>query len=291
MLPAEVTFSRRTFLQFATLPLFGSCRAALPEARGTRIVSLAPALTETLFALGAAELVVAASDYCEYPPEVKKLPRAGTSLTPNLEVLVSLRPTMILGQESRAARLEELQAIAPVTSFPWLTVGDLVQSTQRLGELIGRVAESRALAERYRTELADRSKPSSPRVLLIFGDNSRQVGSIATVWFQRRNSIHGAALAAAGARNAVDRDMQGQPGLSLEEVLALDPDQLIILSDSDAGGEAYKREVIQPWKQLTTLRAVQRERVDCIAWKGVLSPGPRLLNLVRELAPLIERGA
>ena len=62
-----------------------------------RIVSLAPSVTETLFALGAGPEVVGVSQYCDYPPEVRDLPRVGSFLTPNIEAIIALRPTLVIG--------------------------------------------------------------------------------------------------------------------------------------------------------------------------------------------------
>ena len=79
----------------AAIALAGSATAATNPPR--RIVSLAPAVTETLFALGAGGEVVGVSQYCDYPPEVAYLPRVGSFLTPNVEAIAGLRPDLIIG--------------------------------------------------------------------------------------------------------------------------------------------------------------------------------------------------
>src|SRR5215472_6571175 len=94
-------------LRLAT-PALGSILAALVWAATSqaspseRIVSLAPSTTETLFAVGAGPEVVGVSQYCDYPPQVLKLPKVGSFLTPNLEAIVGLRPTMIVGLDNSA---------------------------------------------------------------------------------------------------------------------------------------------------------------------------------------------
>ena len=73
-------------------------------------MSLAPAMTETLFALGAGAEVVGVSQYCDYPPEVVKLPKVGTFLTPNIEAIAGLRPTIVIGLQT-SSDLREMRAL------------------------------------------------------------------------------------------------------------------------------------------------------------------------------------
>ena len=71
-------------------------RVDIPE-HPQRLISLAPSITETLFALGLGESVVGNTDYCEYPPEAKLKPHVGPILNPNLERIVALKPDLVLG--------------------------------------------------------------------------------------------------------------------------------------------------------------------------------------------------
>ncbi|MGH8011975.1 MAG: helical backbone metal receptor, partial [Candidatus Binataceae bacterium] len=71
-----------------------------------RIVSLDPAVTETIFALGAGKELVGVSQYTDYPPQAVKLPKVGTFLTPNIEAIVALRPTLIIGPAMSADQRE-----------------------------------------------------------------------------------------------------------------------------------------------------------------------------------------
>src|SRR5580698_1045150 len=87
-----------------------------------RIVSLAPAITETLFALGAGPQVVGVSQYCDYPPQVLKLPKIGTFLTPNIEAIAGLRPTLVIGLQT-SSDLREIHALKEM-GFSVLMVDD-----------------------------------------------------------------------------------------------------------------------------------------------------------------------
>ena len=106
-----------------------------------RIVSLAPAITETLFALGAGAEVVGVSQYCDYPPEVARLPRVGTFLTPNIEAIAGRRPTIVIGLQT-SSDLREIRALRAM-GYRTLMVDDnsiagIEASIRTVGDAIGR---------------------------------------------------------------------------------------------------------------------------------------------------------
>ncbi len=261
---------------------------AVPQARGdeARIVSLAPSVTETLFALGAGAHVVGVSDYCHFPPEAERLPRVGTAITPAFETIARLAPTLIVASDVGGEQLGPLSRIARTERLPWLSLAEVVQSTKQLGELVGRREAGRALAERLEHTLSVTAPENAPRVLLAlsYGD----AGS-SDVWFIRDDSLHGAALRAAGGKNAVAGHARGQPRLSLEEALRVDPDQIVVLVDSALAANVTTDAALGPWRRLTPLRAVQSGRLGIVRAPGALNGGPRILDLVAPLAAEIRR--
>jgi ABC-type Fe3+-hydroxamate transport system substrate-binding protein len=259
--------------------------AARPSTSGSerRVVSLSPAITETVWELGGAEQLVGVSDYCKLPAG-SALPRLGSSLTPHLEQIAALRPTLILSDGSAAAKSQELSALGATQALPWLTLNEVTESIRRLGQLLGQPAAGDALAQRLKTRLSKAPPADAPRVLLLLSyDPDRP----AELWFIRRNSLHGAALAAAGARNAVDRDVPGLPRLSVEELIRLDPDQVLIIPPPDASLEARRR-MLAAFNELSPLRAVKEARVGTLSG-ATQSVGPSILSLVDSIARGVQQ--
>jgi ABC-type Fe3+-hydroxamate transport system substrate-binding protein len=245
-----------------------------PQAPGSaRIVSLAPALTETLLALGGQQQLVGVSDYCKLPAGLT-LPRVGSSLTPRYEAIAALHPSLVLCDDSAGAKRTELSALGPCEFLPWLTLAEVVDSTRRLGEVSGHATEGVALARKLESRLSRKPPPGAPRVLLLLSYDPERP---AELWFIRQNSLHGAALAAAGARNAVERDVPGLPRLSVEELLALDPDAVLIIPPPGSAPERASQ-LVNAFGKLGPLRAVKNGRVKCVA--GTQSVGPSILQLV-----------
>ncbi len=248
-----------------------------------RVVSLSPALTETVIALGGLGRLVGVSNFCQLPSGVR-LPRVGTALTPSYEAIGALEPTLILCDGSVGSKGSALAELAACEILPWLTLAEVVKSTRRLGQVLGHEAAGDALADKLERRLSQAPPADGPRVLLLL---SYDVKRPAEIWFIKRNSLHGAALGAAGARNAVDRDVPGLPKLGIEELVLLDPDMVLILPPPGSGPQA-QNQLVHVFSELVPLRAVKQGRVKTVA--GTQSVGPSILELVDALELALASG-
>jgi len=256
-----------------------------PPARARRYVSLSPAITETLFAIGAGKDVVGVSDYCDYPEAAKRLPRTGTSLTPGYEAIVRLAPSLILCDASASVPRRELNALAVTKFLPWLSLEDIVSSTRLLGALTAHALESDQLATQLWDGLAIAEAASGPRVLAVLGEGS---GKLSEIYFIKKNSVHGAALRAAGARNAVPTDVPGVPRLSIEELLRLDPDAIIVLIAA-APHAPSDAQVLHDFDALEPLTARKTGRISVLRSDAAFADGPRILSLKSQLRSEVTR--
>lgn len=278
--------NRRAFLGVLAAAA-ASCRSRASASgttsdAGSRIVSLSPGITETLFAIGVGASVVARSDYCDYPPEAQPLPRVGTSITPNYEAIARLRPSLIVSEDNAAARRRELEALGHTLLLRWLSLDEVVRGIRELGKVTGAQPSADVLAERLARRLGVAAPAVAPKILLVIGSDT---GRLDDIWFIRKNSLQGAALHAAGGRNAVSEDVPGQPRLSLERLVALDPDAVIVLSAKASANDAE----LAPYRNLTALRAVREDRLAVVAAPEAYVNGPRVLTFVERLAPLVAR--
>jgi iron complex transport system substrate-binding protein len=245
-----------------------------------RIVSLAPNLTETLYALGAQERLVGVTDYCDYPPEAKTKPRIGGPVNPSLEHIVALKPDLVL-MAATANRRETLQALErlniPVYGTSPRTVEAVLESTRHLAELLGAgeqgetlVAELRARLGRLRQQLAGRA---ARRVLFV-------------VWHEPlvsigRNTFLADALRWAGAVSALEIDTDW-PRLNLEEVVRVQPEFLVFASShSEGAARAFDSLRERPgWRKLEAVRAGRYAVIS----DAVNRPSPRLVDAIEQLA-------
>ena len=255
------------------------CVAAIAAQQPTRIVSLVPAVTEMLFAIGAGPQVVAVSSYDEYPPQVKALPRVGALLDPDVERILSLRPQLVVSYGSQSELQGQLQrASIPVYSYRHAGIAGIFTTMRELGTATGRAADAERLAksiegqlDRIRARVKDRRRP---RTLLVF---ERDPQSLRGLYVSGGRGFLHEMLAIAGGTNVfadVDREAV-QP--SHETLIARAPEVIVEIRAtgmlSVAGAAGTDRAA---WNVLASLPAVRNGRMHFMNGDHLLVPGPRI---------------
>jgi iron complex transport system substrate-binding protein len=238
------------------------------------LASLAPALTQMLFAMGLGDQVVGVSRYCELP-EGQERPVLGDALTVSTEAVLAAGPDVLLIQ-SDPAKYEPLRQLDPglqVEHFTVETTADIVTALQRLGVLAGHQELGERHAFALRDGLGELRRQAEglhrPRVLFVMG--SEKPGSAGQGSF-----VH-ELIELAGGENAAG-ELEGWPTLSLEYVLAAQPEVLICwTSPGDAERDA------QRWASLEDLPAAQSGRIHVVTDPSWTLPTPKLLDHARQL--------
>jgi len=250
-----------------------------------RIVSLSPAITETLFALGAGGSLVGVDVRSDYPPEAAKIARVGSGISPDLEAIARLTPTMILGETTVRLSEQTLAPLAPTHFLPWLSAAEIIRGIRELGVLVDRQRQAEEIAGGMERRLQVAPPANAPRVLMVFADKPGRVGPI---YFVKPGSLHDALLTAAGARNAVEGAVAGAPIMSLEEILRLDPDAILILVANDDLSPEARAQFAGDFRALPSLRAVRTNRVGVLNGGILLVTGPRVLAVIDRVAAMLR---
>lgn len=250
-----------------------------------RIVSLAPSVTETLFALGAGPDVVGVSQYCDYPPEVRTLPRVGSFLSPNLEAIIALRPTLVigLGLSSDVRQIRSLRSMG--YSVMMASDNSFAQIEKSIGEIgrgVGREEQARVLVETIRTQVASvrqRLRSVAPeRALMLVGHQP-----IVAVG---RGTFLDEMLQIARADNIAAASDQEWPQLSIEYIIAMRPE---VILDGSMGNDPASPSHF--WEKYPTIPAVKNHRVYGYPQDPILHSGPRLGLSLEIIARLIHPDA
>lgn len=291
--------SRKAALLAAVLATVGGCLACGESRTGVdrpeksssppqRIVSLAPSLTETLFALGVGDRVVGVTRYCSHPPAVRELPEVGGHLDPNIEAIVSLEPDLVVlipSGESSARRLEALGV--PVLQIDQHDVGSLLDSITALAAACGVEDRGMMLRADIERRLASTSAvvagAARLRTVVAVGHDISG-GVVRLVWAAGPDTFYSGVLEIAGGVNAVEGGMVRYPELTREGLTALDPDVVldVVAGVEDRGLELDQ--IVEGWRRLKELRAVREDRVRILEGDLMVVPGPRLPEMVREVA-------
>ncbi len=261
---------------------------AAPRTAPQRIVSLAPSLTETLFALGLGERVVGVTRYCAHPPEVRRLPQVGGYLDPSYEAIVALRPDLVVLIPSSEASGRRLAALGlPVLEVDQHDVAAVLASVSVLAEACGVAEHGAALREDMERRLAAVAAAVAgrprPRAVVVVG-HEIGAGAVRSVWAAGPATFYHGVLEIAGGVNAVEGGVVQYPELSREGLAALDPDAVI---DVVAGVEERGLDlgaIRAGWRALAELRAVREGRVRVLEGEMMVVPGPRLPEMVAAVA-------
>ncbi|MEC7987033.1 MAG: ABC transporter substrate-binding protein [Myxococcota bacterium] len=274
---------RTVYLHFiAFLLLLCGCspqKNADEQIENKTILSLYPAITETVYRLDGQSRLVGRSDYCASPTEVLSIPAFGTSLTPNYEAIARNRPGLILTDKSAGTSLPSLQRLSSVKQLPWLTVDDIESSIIELGIILDKEEESQQLSSKMLTALQPTTTEDSPTMLVLMSGSDIKKGQI---WFMRSDSLHGAAIEAAGYKNAAPSVQGGPPSMSLEQLLQQDPDIILFLTsrtESSETVESLKNSVAV----LPTLKSVQKQQIGVLNGENLMGVGPSIVNLVEKI--------
>jgi iron complex transport system substrate-binding protein len=251
-----------------------------------RIVSLAPSTTEAVYALGAGAQLVGRSRFCDYPAEARGLPIVGGFVDPNLEAILALRPSLVVGARGPAGRqiVDQLEARGVATYFPPTeSLSDIEAMLRGLGERTRHVTEAERLTASIRTRLAAialalEGRPK-PRVLLLFGVDP--VSAAGPKTFADELLRH------AGAKNVITEGA-GYPTLGLERVLALDPDLVIDAAVMDEHAAERLHPESPGWSKV---RAVREKRVIRLTDDAMFRPGPRIADGLTALARALHPDA
>ncbi len=270
----------------------GACRreggslpsGSSPQAPARRIVALTPSLVETLFALGLGDRVVGVGDYVSYPPAAVALPRLGGLFNPNLERAVSLKPDLAVllpSEKDLGAKLRPLGV--DLLIVPDESLADVERSFQTIADRCGVPAAGRKLTADWRSGLALPPFPGPPlkplKVLISVG---RQEGKLGEITAAGHGTYLDELLTRLGAVNAFADSPTLYPQIGMEELVARRPDVILELR-TDALTAAQSAAIVHDWQALPNLPAVRNGRVEVIARDYVLSPGPRLPELYRQM--------
>ncbi|GAB6167365.1 helical backbone metal receptor [Thermostilla marina] len=269
--------------------------AAVPK----RIVSLAPSITETLFALGAGDRVVGVTDYCEYPPEAKRLPTVGGYLTPNLEAIVALKPDLVVvpkGEQSPAEAVERIGL--PMLVVENRSVEGVLETFDVLGERLGVPERGRALRRRCeaRMQAIARLVEGLPRPkVLITVDRTVDGNRLQDVYAAAQDGYLDHLCTLAGGEN-VCRATARFPIVSAEGILQMNPEIVFDLvgkvapRSDDTTEQARKRreELLAAWQRLDQVEAVRTGRVYLVGPDVTVVPGPRFNELLEFMARRIH---
>lgn len=263
---------------------FSAWSEQLAGSKPKRIVSLAPSVTETLFALGAGEQIVGICTFCDFPREVERIDRIGSYIAPNVEAIIAKAPEVVIGvppnnpEAVEALRRAGLRVVIVQVD----TIEQIDAAMRTIAREAGRETEGEALlADVQRQMAAVRARlDGAPqrRVLMVVGQNPLIAVGSGIFLNELITQAHGINIAA--------ETNQQWPRLSLEVAVAKQPD--VIIDGSMGSEEKDEPQLFGVWQNFPELPAVRNNRLYGRRSYTLLRPGPRLAEGFEEIARLIH---
>jgi iron complex transport system substrate-binding protein len=279
---------RKTLLIFAVLCFVFAAHASrvLTDETGRkvtvpdhphRIVCLVPSVTDTVFALGSGDDVVAISDYTTYPPAALKKPSIGGLVKPSIETVLSFHPDLVVGTEipGSAETTAQLEAVGiPVYLIDPHGLSGIMHSVDSIGQALNRESQAAALnvglAQRIEAVKAQTAGKPAPRILVaVWYDPIITIGKHAFI-----TEI----VEAAGAKSITADLLPDWPQISIETLIARAPEALLLIRDGKVNIETLQK--LPGWSSLAAIQARKVYYVD----KGIEDPSPIAINALEELA-------
>ena len=260
-----------------------------------RIVSTAPSITELLYALGLGDRVVGVDRYSRYPVEALRKPKIGDYANPNLEAIAALRPDLVIIPTNPVKLADKLGLLRlKVIELDQESIAKLYDSFRIVGQATGATAQAAKLTSTVRTQLEAVRARAAPlrktRMMFVVGRTPNRLDGLIVVG---QASYLNEIITLAGGENVFRDAVASYPGVSLEEVLARNPDVIVDMGDmADTVGvtEEHKREVTSLWERLASVSAVKQHRVYAVASDIYVVPGPRVVDATQAFFEMLHPG-
>lgn len=260
-------------------------RVVRVPARIKRIITLVPSLTEIVYALGLEDRLVGVTNQCDYPPAAQQKQRVGDVINPNLEMIVELKPDVVLGSkvDNLSKTVEAIEYLdVPLYGLYPTTVQGVFDSIRHIAELAGVAERGEALAGRLQAQLRElqtrleQTSTAKPSLLFV-------------VWAEPLIVVGGGTFLSDALRQAggvsVSAGLRGNwPRLSLEEVVELNPDFLVLPRSHGLDTRMADLSRREPWNRL---RAVRQNHVIWVD-SAIERPGPRIVAVIEQLAQALH---
>lgn len=274
-----------------TLVLLLAAVTALSAAEAPkRIVSLIPAVTEMIFAMGDGARVVGVSSYDRYPPQVASIAKVGGLLDPNVERLLELRPDLVIvynTQQELKQRLE--RAAIPIYSYEHRGLPDITETVRSVGARIGSADAANRVASKMEADLSAIRRSVTgrpkPKVLLVFG---RDAGSLRNIDASGGYGFLHDMLDIAGGEDMFADIVKQAVQTTTEMILARRPDVIIELRYGDSAKSLDVKRELGAWDALPSVPAVKNHRVYLLIGDEFVVPGPRVVDATRKLAQTLH---
>ena len=276
-IPQPTGFSMKKILLTLLLTLLGNAEE--------RIIALSPAINEIIFALDEGETIVANTDYCLYPNASIAIPKVGGYFSPSLEKIISFKPTLVIMQQNNhklSLKLERLGIKSKIIQID--TLKNIKTSIIEIGDILDKNETAQKIVENINDELNNlKNIVSNKKILIVFGRNTDLSKQI---FVAGQNLYFDEIINESNNTNALQSERKGQPILNMENIIASNPDIVLLLERCEADGVSNET-LIKPWLELP-ISASKTKSIYVNNNIYASMPSDRLVLFLRDFRELLK---
>ncbi len=250
-----------------------------------RIIALSPSINEIIFALDAGEQIVGNTDYALYPKASIKVPKVGGYFSPSLEKIVSLKPTLVIMQQNNhklSLKLGQLGIKTKIIKIDKLE--NIKKSIIEIGDILDKKESAKKIVKNINDELKNlKNIVTKKKILIVFG---RYIKLDKQVFVAGQNLYFDEIINESNNTNALQSERKGQPILNMENIIASNPDIVLLLARCQTDGVDNK-ELIKPWLELP----ISASKTNSIYVNNNIyasMPSDRLVLFLRDFREMLE---
>ena len=251
-----------------------------------RIIALSPAINEIIYALGAGDEIVGNTEYCRYPFKSLSVPKVGGYFNPNLEKIISLKPTLVIMQKNSLKLSLQLNKLGIETKIIQIDrLQNIRASILELGEILHREKNATKIVSDINQSLESiKSIVKDKKILIVIGHNTSLVKQIFVVG---QNLYLNDIINESGNINAFQSKRRGQPILNYENLISTNPDIVILLAHGMKERGLKPNDLIKPWESLP-IKASKNHQIYIIDKDYAGIPSNRLVLFLRDFKRILN---
>ncbi len=250
-----------------------------------RIIALSPSINEIIYAIGAGEQVVGNTEYCKYPKETLKVTKVGGYFSPNLEKIIALKPSIVVMQKNNHKLAQQLTKLNIKNQIVHIdTLDNIRDSIIKLGKIFNKEQNATKIVSDINSSLkATKGIVKDKKILMVIGHNTSLAKQIFVVG---QNLYLNDIIKESGNQNAFSSKRKGQPILNMENIIATNPDIVILLTPFIKDKGLTKKELLEPWKSLP-ISASKSDSIYFIDKYYAGVPSDRLVLFLRDFREIL----
>ena len=250
-----------------------------------RIIALSPAINEIIFSLGAGEQIVGNTTYAHFPKASDKIPKVGGYFSPSLEKIISLNPTVVIMQDNNQKLSNKLKRLGIKTKVIKIdTLKSINRAILDIGKELKKEEKAQEIVESINQERQKlQNIVSGKRILIVFGRNRTLDKQI---FVAGQNLYYDEIINESNNTNALHSNRKGQPILNMENIIASNPDIVLLLARYQDDGLDNKA-LIKPWLELPINASKTKSiYINSNIYAGI--PSDRLVLFLRDFREMLE---